>query len=312
MAPNWASRKGESGRMTATPAGEPPPRGDPAPRSLDKRDIAMRFQARLRELIAKRGLSISAFARRCGLDRSALSQFLDADLARLPRAETLCAIASSEAVSTDWLLGLSQSENVLGEVARVKAIETAGSEARETRLAEWHREAIGYKIRYVPASLPDLLRTPALVEYEFRGEDTQIKLAKENQARQQLDYTRRPETDMEVVMPYQRLYSFAMGAGIWSGLQRGQRQAQLDHMADLMEELYPTFRLFLYDGLAYYSAPFTVFGPKRAALYLGDMYLVINSVEQIRDLTARFDQLIRVSSISADRTAAFVRQLKVN
>ena len=278
---------------------------------MDKREIAARFQIRLRELIAKRGESLSAFARRCDLDRSALSQFLDPEAARLPRAETLCAIATSEAVSVDWLLGLSQSEDVIGEVAGVMSIEAAVGDSGETTFAEWFREAAGYKIRSVPMSLPDLMRTPAVVDYEFRAEEEPLKEAKGDQVRQQLDYSRRPENDIEVAMPFQRLYTFAAGAGIWSGLQPGQRQAQIDRMADLLDELYPTFRLFLFDGLKAYSAPFTVFGPKRAAIYLGDMYLVINSVDQIRELMARFDHLIRISAISADRAASFVRQLKV-
>lgn len=277
----------------------------------DKREIVEDFRARLRQLMGRRGESPSAFARRCGLDRSALSQFLDANAGRLPRAETLYAIATAESVSIDWLLGLSQSERTVGEVAPVVSIETAADGISSSRLSEWHREAIGYKIRYVPATLPDLLRTEAVLNYEFRAEEQELLDAKAGQARLQLDYSRRPETDMEIVMPYQRLYTFAAGAGIWSALPRGARVAQLEHMAALLDELYPTLRLFLFDGLKSYSAPFTVFGPKRAAVYLGEMYLVINSVDQIRELAARFDRLIRIATVSADRAAAFVQQLKV-
>lgn len=278
----------------------------------DKREIAEEFQSRLKQLMVRRGENSSAFARRCGLDRSALSQFLDPRAGRLPRAETLCAIAAAESVSVDWLLGLSQSERTLGEVAKVVSIETAADGIAASRLSEWHREAIGYKIRYVPATLPDLLRTEAVLNYEFRAEQPDLIDAKSGQAKQQLDYSRRPETDMEIVMPYQRLYTFAAGAGIWSGLPRGARVAQLEHMSHLLEELYPTLRLFLFDGLKAFSAPFTVFGPKRAAIYLGEMYLVINSVEQIRELAARFDRLIRIATVSADRTPTFIRQLKVS
>lgn len=278
----------------------------------DKREIIAIFQERLRSLIDRRGENMSEFARHCGIDRSALSQFLDKGATRLPRAEKLASLATANAVSIDWLLGLSQAENVLAQVARVMTIESSDGEHGESRLASWHREAIGYKIRYVPASLPDLLRTKAIVEYEFRSEQPELIDAKETQMRNQLDYSRKPETDMEVAMPFQQLYSFAAGTGVWAGLQRGARQAQIEHMADLLEELYPTFRLFLFDGLRSFSAPFTVFGPKRAAIYLGDMYLVINSVEQIRELTSRFDHLIRISSIGADRAAGFARQLKVS
>src|SRR3546814_4293555 len=64
-------------------------------------------------------------------------------------------------------------------------------------------------------------------------------------------------------------------------------------MIALVEELYPTYRWFLYDGLAHYSAPVTIFGPTRAAVYIGNMYFVFNSTEHIRALTQHFDNLIR-------------------
>ena len=277
----------------------------------DKREVSAEFQQRLRSLIDRRGETLTAFARRCGLDRSALSQFLDTGTTRLPRAEALVMLAASESVSIDWLLGLSQSENAVAEVAGVTGIEAAEGSRGETRLAEWHREAIGYKIRYVPSTLPDLLRTRAVIEYEFKAEVPVMIDAKSDQAEAQLTYSRLPETEMEVVMPWQTLYSLASGSGIWSGLQRGVRQAQLEHMARLLDELYPRFRLFLFDGVKAYSAPYTVFGPKRAAVYMGGMYLVINSVEQIRQLSVRFDQLIRLSAVGPDRASAFVSQLKV-
>jgi len=276
----------------------------------DKRDILPQFQQRLRSLIERRGGTMSEFAARCGVNRSALSQFLDHAAGRLPRAETLAAIAAAESVSVDWLLGLSQSESAIGEVARIGSIEMVEG-GGESKLVEWHREAVGYKIRYVPATLPDLLRTRAVVSYEFRAEGRDWLDAKADQAKSQLDYSRRPETDMEVVMPRQQIETLAAGAGMWSGLARGARQAQLEHMAKLLDELYPTFRLFLCDGLKDFSAPFTVFGPKRAAIYLGDMYLVINSVDQIRELTQRFDQLIRRAEVTPERASAFVSGLRV-
>ena len=71
--------------------------------------------------------SASAFARKCGIDRSALSQFLDERSPRLPRSETLVAIAKSEEISVDWLLGLSQDEAALGEVKSGATLELAPS-----------------------------------------------------------------------------------------------------------------------------------------------------------------------------------------
>ncbi len=278
---------------------------------MDKREIADIFRQRLRALIARKGENLSQFADRCGLDRSALSQFLAHGTTRLPRAETLTAIAAGEGVSVDWLLGISQSETGIGEVAPMFGIEVPSDADGQPVIDHWHREATGYKIRYIPSSLPDLLRTDAVIKYEFSEEQRQVIDAKAGQSQNQLNYSRRPETDIETVMPRQRLEEFAGGTGVWSGLTRGARQAQLEHMCGLLDELYPTFRLFLYDARRNFSAPFTVFGPKRAAVYLGDMYLVVNSVDHIRTLTARFDDLIRQSEVGPDRTAEFVAGLKV-
>ncbi|MDG2285565.1 MAG: hypothetical protein P8N43_08540, partial [Alphaproteobacteria bacterium] len=63
------------------------------------------------------------------------------------------------------------------------------------------------------------------------------------------------------------------------------------------EELYPSMRWFLYDGLSHYSAPVTIFGPKRAAIYIGGMYFVFNTTEHIRVLTRHFDGLIRNAEV---------------
>ncbi len=279
--------------------------------SIDKRKISQQFRDRLRLLISREAMSVSAFAQECNLDRSALSQFLNEASIRLPRSETLIAIASSQNVSMDWLLGLSQDETGLGEVSSVFDIEHASPEQGHSLLAQWHTEAAGYKIRYVPSSLPDLLRTRAVVEFEF-GEKQSVPADDKNAfAREQLDYNRRPETDMEVVMPFQRMENLAAGRDIWEGLTRGKRQAQIEHMADLIDELYPTFRLFMFDGRKHFISPYTVFGPKRAAVYLGGMYMVINSVDHIRQLTQRFDESIRAATIPADRVSAWLRDLRV-
>jgi hypothetical protein len=113
-------------------------------------------------------------------------------------------------------------------------------------------------------------------------------------------------------MPRQRLELLADGRGLWAGLAPSVRRAQLDHMTRLIEELYPGFRLFLYDQRRSYSIPYTVFGPQRAAIFVGEMYVVLNSVEHIRALSRHFDNLIRHAEIAANDTAAFVRSLKVH
>ncbi|MEQ9571144.1 MAG: transcriptional regulator, partial [Nitratireductor sp.] len=79
--------------------------------------------------------------------------------------------------------------------------------------------------------------------------------------------------------------------------------------ARLLDELYPAFRLFLYDGLARYSIPYTIFGPYRAAIFAGDMYLVLNATSAIQTLTRHFDNLIRAASINPHEAAAYAASL---
>jgi transcriptional regulator with XRE-family HTH domain len=278
-------------------------------RGTDKRELAAIFRERLAILMARRAEPPARFATRIGLDRSALSHFLDPVSTRMPRTEALCDIARAEGVTTDWLLGLTQTTNGAADIAPAIEIEQAEDGRGETLLASWHQQAIGYKIRYVPSTIPDLLRTEAVVAYEFGAPESAKAAAKADQGRRLLAYTRRPETDMEVCMPLQTLEELAAGAGIWSGLPAADRQAQLRHMARLVDELYPTFRLFLFDGRERFSAPYTVFGPQRAALYLGTLYLVINSVEQIRALARHFDGLIRAAAVGPDRAGAHLSGL---
>ena len=83
---------------------------------MDKRDLSGVFRERLRRLLERSGLNHSAFAASIGIDRSALSQLLSSGAVRLPRAETLLAIARAHEVSLDWLLGQSQDEGVTGEL----------------------------------------------------------------------------------------------------------------------------------------------------------------------------------------------------
>ena len=281
---------------------------------MDKRDVGQVFRERLSDIMRRYGGPQSRFAESIGLDRSALSQLLSGKTVRLPRAETLVAIADAHGVSLDWLLGVSQSERLAAEIAPTLAIELGASAHDDSRLQEWRREAAGYKIRYVPATLPDLLRTEATIRYELAhhepgGEPDERVEATIADADQHLAYSRRPETDMEVCMPLQRLTGFARGEGIWAALEADTRRTQLLHMARLLEELYPTFRLFLYDGRRTFSAPMTIFGPLRAAIYAGDMYLVLTTTEHIRVLIDRFDGLIRQAVVNPHEAAARVQRL---
>jgi hypothetical protein len=83
----------------------------------------------------------------------------------------------------------------------------------------------------------------------------------------------------------------------------------MERMIALTEELYPSLRWFLFDGLQRYAAPVTIFGPQRAALYLGQMYLVLTSSEHVRTLTAHFDDLIRGAVVQPNEVSRYLEEL---
>ena len=273
---------------------------------MDKRDLTDQFRDRLGQLLAADGANLAQFAREVGIDRSALSQFLDPDQARLPRAETLHRIAEAKKVSLDWLLGLSQSSETLTELAQSVEIEQAEDEQGRTPLERWYREASGYKIRYVPTSLPDLLLHESMPLFAHRGEEREDRPP---HSRHQLDLLRQTQTDIECCMPFQVLRNFASGTDVWSDFPLEIRRTQLAYVRDLLAELYPNVRLFLFDERSAYSAPYTVYGPLRAAVYLGGSYLVINSVDQIHAIIRHFDNLIRHAQIGPDRCGDFINDL---
>ncbi|MEK1854900.1 MAG: helix-turn-helix transcriptional regulator [Phyllobacterium sp.] len=275
---------------------------------MDKRDLSRLFQERVKSLLTRSGENQSSFAASVGIDRSALSQLLSGQSTRLPRVETLLNIAERHSVSLDWLLGLSQDEGITGELRPSLEIEQGFD--NQTLLVKWHAEATGTKIRYVPARIPDLLRTQGVIAYEtslvHRDPATQM-----SETAFRLDYNRQPGTDMEACMPFQTLRDFAAGCSIWTDLPRKTRSEQLQHMASLLDELYPSFRLYLFDGRERYSVPYTVFGPYRAAIFVGEMYLVLYTTEAVLTMQRHFDGLIRVAKVNAHEVASYVSSLKV-
>ncbi|MEM1343279.1 MAG: transcriptional regulator [Pseudomonadota bacterium] len=261
---------------------------------MHKLRIAEIFRTRLARLIDDHPGGLARFARDAGLDRSALAQFLDPERLRLPRAETLHRLASLKGVSADWLLGLANAEEGRQEVALGIAVETETDAAGDTPLARWQREAEGAKIRYVPSTLPDLFRLAELSDgavEEIRAE------ARASHAQGLIEGAAFNDTDIEICMPLQTLEALAEGSGIWAEIEADLRRDQLAHIAREAERLYPSVRLHLFDGRRSFSAPLTVFALKRAALYLGRSYLVVNSARQVRQLARHFDDLVRESTV---------------
>jgi transcriptional regulator with XRE-family HTH domain len=265
---------------------------------------AQRFRERLERVMAHTGLNQAAFARHVGVDRSTLSQLLSPSNDRLPRAETLAAIARGCRVSTDFLLGLSQREEIGAELIQAAlTIETQAHAPFDERFLRWHAESGGHKLRTVPMSFPDFMKSDAVMAFEYAaalgGDSVKVLVDR----REQVERSIRDGAEVEACVALQALEAFAAGSSQWEGLAREERRDQLDGMARLVSELYPAFRLFLYDLRQTYSAPFTIFGQSRAAIYLGPSYLVLNGSEHIRMLTRRFDDIIRIAAVQPNAAA---------
>lgn len=276
---------------------------------MDKRDTVAVFRTRLGELITRSGHSRARFASKAKLDRSTLTQLMAEANVRLPRAETIVRIAAAHGVSIDWLLGLSQQDHVAADVVSQMVIEPEAGDPADERLKRWHDEALGFKIRYVPATLPDHLKTQATIAYESRKLIDPIAQSWSDIANAWIDYARRPESEIEVCAPLHDLVGFARGEGPWHALGAAERREQLAHMADRLDDLYPAYRWFLFDGRERFSAPYTVFGPKRAVIYAGEIYLVFTATELIREFSTHFDNLIRSAKVQPNDCAALVRSL---
>ena len=279
--------------------------------NLDRRDVARAFRDRLTEALDRAGMSRTELARSVGIDRSTLSLLMSDESDRLPRADTAAAIANALQVSLDWLLGLSN-EADFGADIHPETMEVAPSSPTplDERLNRWIDEAVGYKVRYVPTTIPDLAKTDAVLQHEYR--DFAVKSADQAIAlsQQKLAYARLPETDMEICTPLQAITGFAHGEGMWKALPLDARLAQMDRLILLVEELYPTLRLYLFDGLTHYSVPYTVFGPKRVAIYAGQVYLVFNTREHIRMFTRHFDDLVRAAVVTSAEAGGYLRRLR--
>jgi transcriptional regulator with XRE-family HTH domain len=275
---------------------------------MDRRDTARMFRARLAEAMERTGLNRSRLAERVGIDRSTLSQLLSSDEDRLPRADTVAAIAMTLKVSLDWLLGLSQQAKLGADILHesVQVMPTSFETADE-EFSRWRTEAAGYRLRYVDVTLPYVVKTDAAVRYEYRDFVARTIEQALTARDDRLEYVRLPETDMEICGAYQDIEVLARGEGLWRDFSAKDRIEQLDHMAELVEELYPSLRVFLFDARTHYSTPYTVFGPLRAVVYVGQMYFVFNTTEHIRVLTSHFDSLIRAAVIQPTEVPAFLR-----
>lgn len=276
---------------------------------MAKQDTVDVFRKRLAGVIESKGVSRARFAAAAGLDRSTLSLLLSEANSRLPRAETIAHIANRHGVSVDWLLGLSEEESVKADIVSSPDVFPNADDPGNEQLRRWLEDARGAKIRYVPSSLPDQLKTEAVIAHECGRHEVEAREAMADIMRQRIAHARSGASEIEVCSSLQSVEHFARGEGIWKKFPVRERRRQLERMVALIDELYPAYRWFMFDGRERFSSPYTIFGQKRAAVYMGAMYFVFTSTAHIRELTAHFGDLIRNARIQPNAAAAHVRKL---
>lgn len=277
---------------------------------MERADFLQGFRTRLAQVMAESGKTRQAFAADAQIDRSTLSQLLSPTNRRLPRLETITAIAQSQQASIDWLLGLSQEGPLHTEVLRQELTLTPREQSHDDELlVAWFSEAVGYRVRHVPSTVPDLVKTDEIIAHEVGDFTTVHTEQRLHTTALRRDWMRLPDTEMECCSSRQSLELLARGEGIWRDVPLAVRLAQLDQIIYMTTELYPSFRWFLFDGLQRFAAPITIFGPKRVAVYMGQMYLVLTSTDHIRTLSSNFDELIRGAVVQPNEISSHVAEL---
>lgn len=277
---------------------------------IDKRLRATQFRLRLSQAMRETGTTQSALARKIGVDRSTISQLLGSEGARLPNAHVIGALAAALKVSADWLLSLSERpESAADLLATSFSMSQAPRALIDEQIFNWHQEAKGFKIRHVPATLPDMLKTSDMLRWEYSPHLGRTSEQAIGASQDRLDWMGTAQSDYEIAMPLSELESFVSGSGYYAGLPAETRQKQISKFLDVNDQLYPRLRMYLFDEHRLFSAPMTVFGPLLAAVYVGQYYVTFRDTERVSAFTTHFDTLVREAEISARDFGAHLSEL---
>jgi transcriptional regulator with XRE-family HTH domain len=277
---------------------------------VDKRDRAGLFRDRLARAMAEKSVTQSGLSRDAGVDRSTISQLLSGDGARLPNAQLVAECAAALGVSADWLLGLTERPERMADLLATSLTMTEAPRALiDETIFGWHQEAAGYKIRHVPATLPDMLKTRAMLRWEYEPQLGRTAEQAIGASEDRLAWMARSGSDYEMALAIHELEAFARAEGYYRGLPAAIRAEQIARLRDLYGELYPGLRIYLFDARRVFSAPVTVFGPLLAVLYLGRHYIAFRDSARVASFAQHFDWLVREAEIGARDFPALLDRL---
>jgi len=275
---------------------------------MDKRNRADIFRSRLEEVMLRKGVTKSALSRETKVDRSTIGQLLKGDHPRLPNAQLAADVADALGVSTDWLLGLTNRPEIPGDiVAAALSLSPAERTSADEQLLEWHQEAAGYKVRHVPATLPDILKTKRMLEWEYASVQERRLPQAYSAMQDQLEWLSSGVSDYEIALPIHEIEACAAGTAYYKGADESTRYEQLDFIADQCDQMFPRLRIFFFDAHRVFSSPVTVFGPNLAVVYVGQCYLAFREIERVKSLSNHFDWLVREAVVDARNVPSYIR-----
>ncbi len=268
--------------------------------NIDKRDRATLFRVRLAQSMTEREMTQSGLARAVGVDRSTISQLLGDQGARLPNAQVVAECAAALSVSADWLLGLTERPERLADLLATSLSMTEAPRALiDETIFGWHQEAAGYKIRHVPATLPDMLKSHEMLRWEYEPQLGRTSEQAIGASEDRLSLMRRSGSDYEIALPRHEIVSFVRAEGYYEGLPSEIRHDQIARLRELYTQLYPALRIYVFDARRVFSAPVTIFGPLLAVLYLGRHYIAFRDSARVGSFSSHFDWLVRESEVGA-------------
>jgi transcriptional regulator with XRE-family HTH domain len=277
---------------------------------MDKRRRASLFRERLMEVMSMKGMTKSGLSRAAKVDRSTIGQLLKNDHPRLPNAQLTADAANALGVSTDWLLGLTNRPETPGDiVAAALSLSPAERTSADEQLLEWHHEAAGYKVRHVPATLPDILKTKRMLDWEYASVRERRLPEAFSAMQDQLQWLSSGVSDYEIAVPVHEIESCAAGTAYYKGVEKSVRYEQLGFIADQCDQMFPRLRIFLFDAHRVFSSPVTIFGPNLAVVYVGQCYLAFREVERVKSLSSHFDWLVREAVVDARNVSTHIRSL---
>lgn len=277
---------------------------------MDKRQRANLFRKRLLEAMSMKNITKSGLSRAANVDRSTVGQLLKNDHPRLPNAQLTAEAAEALGVSADWLLGLTNRPETPGDiVAAALSLSPAERTSADEQLLEWHKEAAGYKVRHVPATLPDILKTKDMLDWEYASVRERRLPEAYSAMQDQLEWLSSGVSDYEIALPIHEIEACAAGTAYYKNVEVGIRQEQLKFIADHCDQMFPRLRIFLFDAHRVFSSPVTIFGPNLAVVYVGQCYLAFREIERVKALSSHFDWLVREAVVDARNVPTYIRSL---